>query len=330
MSEEAAGAATAAAAASEAIQEVQKIDNIEDDLEDTAIAVATTAFQPPEPQGPTETMDSAPDASVSTSQVIDQAEAMEAVLEQAIPPEPSSTSSMSMSNVVAEQHATGLTEHQAGTAAAAEEAAAASESAVNDAPIDVTLATAVSDPTIAPSTSHEQTSLAEVPAVSDASVAIPSMPIADQNPEDVLAQTAHEEATSPILVDVEMQNANNTHEAVVNPEDQPFPPTTSTEPSNPTSHGDRGNPSTLSTGQNGDVGQSAISSAPQDIVAPNGQASTSQLPMQTWNGPQGLHPPMDLPAGLTANSPSVLSNPELMRRWSQGLSEVPCELQFRD
>jgi hypothetical protein len=331
------------------IQTMQTLTDIEGDLADTALAVVAS-----EPEasgvgvgvgvGSGTGTGSAPDftsasasASASASSpsraqvdMLLSAESMENTLEQSMPPapapapapsqEPDHTSSAEMpisedtlpGDVIMSEPAAAA----AGAPASAVDAAPASATPSEHPPSEpIPAAATETAPEAAHQASHDIAAI-----ISD--LPNPVMPAEVVPPvHDIPLETAAEEATSPISIEVVPPTAENIAKAMANGED-------GDNEDEAVARGSAAMPSTPPSSSLPINGSSRIALPSSDIAEP----PAPHLPNQTTpNADQVVEPSVPLPEGLSDASPSVASNRDLVRFWRQGergpiLSATPSSL----
>jgi hypothetical protein len=138
---------------------------------------------------------------------------------------------------------------------------------------------------------------------------------------DIPLETAAEEATSPISIEVVPPTAENIAKAMANGED-------GDNEDEAVARGSAAMPSTPPSSSLPINGSSRIALPSSDIAEP----PAPHLPNQTTpNADQVVEPSVPLPEGLSDASPSVASNRDLVRFWRQGergpiLSATPSSL----
>lgn len=282
MSDQTGPSADAAPPTAEIMQNLQALTDIEGDLADTAIAVAAAGNTGAEADQTTSGSAHPSTAAVDAeSTLMRSAEQMETTLEHLIPAAP--------------VHAAGAQDSAAETKEnAAAPVASTTTAATNAVPPEPVIAqtsiTLPSDGHRIDVTTPGSSSLAAHDARAaleavEADVMNPVLPDSVAPPaHDVVAETKAEEETSPIKVDI----------MPTIPEASPMPVT-------------------------GSVQAAASSAAGPSTQAARGQTAAADIAMGASSGVSAIEE-QPLPGGLSASSPSVLSNPDLIRAWSRGVS----------
>ncbi|KAK4688663.1 cleavage stimulation factor subunit 3, partial [Tremellales sp. Uapishka_1] len=131
---------------------------------------------------------------------------------------------------------------------------------------------------------------------------------------DIEAETAREEETSPMVVEMEEPTESNMVEATMNPEDNAASASAAAAPPLPAHLLPENDASSVIPSNPG-------TPTPSTLPTIAGLPPRPQTDLQ--QSPSG-HPQAPLPEGLTDSSPSVAQNPDLIRSWKHGMrfSEV--------
>ncbi|OWZ63165.1 mRNA 3'-end-processing protein RNA14 [Cryptococcus neoformans] len=263
------------------VNQLQSIDSIQQDLADTAAAVVDAASQSHPPQH-------AAQDQKSQSTLLDNAEAMESILESAIPPAPGSSSTTAASDAIGDNNFTASGPPPISDTVVAPSAA--------DDEIGDVIVVGVETPT----TTNDVEAVAN--PVNNGDIPIESTEQSSkQPPEQSVEQSAEQSGEQP-----PEQPAIETPQA---PQPNPAAPAASAIESVPT---------TLEETQLEQIVQAPVPTAHTEPPTPVVDSKMEEKPLVehvAWAPPQGIHSDVFLPEGLTEYSPSVSQNGELIRSW---------------
>lgn len=274
------------------VNQLQSIDSIQQDLADTAAAVVDAAFQSHPPQHAAQ--DQKPQ-----STLLDNAEAMESILESAIPPAPGSSSTTAASD------------------------------AIGDNNFPASGPPPISDTVVAPSAADDGIGDVivigvETPTTTNAVEAVAN-PV---NNGDIPIESTEQSSEQPPEQSVE-QSAEQSGEQ---PPEQPAvetPQAPQPNPAAPAASAIESVPTTLEETQLEQIVQAPAPTAHTEPPTPVVDSKMEEKPLVehvAWAPPQGIHSDVFLPEGLTEYSPSVSQNGELIRSWRAGefRNSFPC------
>lgn len=278
------------------VHQLQSIDSIEQDLADTAAAVVDAASQSHPPQH------AAQDQKFQST-LLDNAEAIESVLESAIPPAPGSSSTAGASDAIGDNSFT-----TSGPAPFPDTVVA--PSAANDEIGDVIVVE-----TETPTTTNVVEAV--VNPENDGNIPIESTEQSSEQPKEQPTEQSTEQPTEQPTGQLTEQPAV---EIPLAPQSTPAAPATSAVENVST---------TLEEDQPEQIMQTPVpiahTEAPMSVV----DMKTEEKPLiehATWIPPQEIHSDVFLPEGLTEYSPSVSQNGELIKSWRAGEFRIssPC------
>lgn len=274
------------------VHQLQSIDSIEQDLADTAAAVVDAASQSHPPQHAAQDQKFQPT-------LLDNAEAIESVLESAIPPAPGSSSTAGASDAIGDNSFT-----TSGPAPFPDTVVASS--AANDEIGDVIVVE-----TETPTTTNVVEAV--VNPENDGNIPIETTEQSSEQPTEQSTEQPTEQPTGQPAVEIPLA-----------PQSTPAAPATSAAENVST---------TLKDTQPEQIVQTPVPIPHTEAPMPVVDMKTEEKPLvehATWIPSQEIHSAVFLPEGLTEYSPSVSQNGELIKSWRAGEFRIssPCRISL--